>query len=49
MLTISVWIYILIIIFVIYSWYKLKQVRKRKAKPYHNVKYIPKNKIILAI
>ena len=51
MLTISIWIYVLIltIMFFVYLSYKLKQVRKRKSKPYQNIKYIPKNKIILAI
>ncbi|MGK4277386.1 hypothetical protein, partial [Escherichia coli] len=49
LLSLSNLIYASMAIFVVYTFYKIKQARKRKRKFQHGIKYIEKGKIIIAI
>lgn len=48
-MSLSGWIYASLAIFLAFSYYKLKQARKRKRKHHHGIKLIEKHKIIIAI
>lgn len=49
LLSLSGWIYTSLAIFLAFSYYKLKQARKRKPKHHHGIKFIEKHKVIIAI
>ena len=49
MLSLSSWIYASLVVFAAYTYYKRKQARKRKRKQHHGIKFIEKQKVIIAI
>lgn len=49
LLSLSSWIYTSLAIFLAFSYYKLKQARRRKRKHHQGIKLIEKQKVIIAI